>query len=494
MQANNMGIKRIGIVGGGIAGLASAIRFAVAGNTVEVFEQGAVVGGKLNQLQDSGYRFDTGPSLFTLPELVDELFELAGKRREDYLTYHQLDLVTRYFFPDGLVLNAYSSAEKFAKECNTKVGEPSENIVNYLESCRYLYESTANFFLFSPFPSRDAFRSSAAKQFAIKPWKLRAFTTMHKVNRRSFNDARLVQLFDRYATYNGSNPYRAPGTLTMIPHLEHNIGAFFPVGGMRQISVALEALARDLGVTFHFNSPVEQILVGKEGAHGLVVDKRSIPFDVIVNDTDVFYAYPNLLSKVKLPWIYKRQQPSTSAMIFYWGIRGVYPQLDLHNILFAENYRKEFGEMDRGRISVDPTVYIFISSRMVKSDAPEGCENWFTMINVPPDTGQSWPHLVEECRVNILSKIKAILGVDLTGKIEFERVVDPPTIAKTTSSFGGALYGISSNGMMAAFSRHPNHRRRIPRLYFVGGSVHPGGGIPLCLASAKIVDKLVAHN
>ncbi len=482
--------KRIGIVGSGIAGLAAAIRFASAGHRVEVYEQASVAGGKLNQLQGCSYRFDTGPSLFTLPELVEELFVLAGKRREEYITFSKLDLVTRYFFPDGLVLNAYASPEKFADECHAKVGEARENIVSYLASCRDLYEATANLFLFSPFPSREAFQRPEAKRLAAHPGKLRAFTTMHRVNRSSFDDKRLVQLFDRYATYNGSNPYRAPGTLTMIPHLEHNVGAYFPTGGMRQISVALEALARDLGVTFHFNSPVEQILVGKEGAHGLVVDKRSIPFDVVINDTDIFYAYPTLLSTIKLPWIYKRQQPSTSAMIFYWGVRGVHPQLDLHNILFAENYRKEFGEMERGRISVDPTVYIFISSRMVKSDAPEGCENWFTMINVPPDTGQSWPHLVKECRVNILSKIKAILGVDLTGKIEFERVVDPPTIAKNTSSFGGALYGISSNGMMAAFSRHPNHRKSIPGLYFVGGSVHPGGGIPLCLASAKIVSRL----
>lgn len=491
---NNMIAKRIGIVGGGIAGLASAIRFAVAGNTVEVFEQGDVVGGKLNQLLGSGYRFDTGPSLFTLPNLVDELFELAGKRREDYFNYHQLDLVTRYFYPDGLVLNAYSSAKKFAKECSDKVGEPSENIINYLESCRDLYESTANLFLFSPFPSKEAFKRPEAKQLAAHPGKLRAFTTMHRVNRKSFSDKRLVQLFDRYATYNGSNPYRAPGTLTMIPHLEHNIGAYFPAGGMRQISDALERLALDLGVTFHFCTPVEKILVGRSGAYGLVAGGKEVRFDVVVNDTDIFYAYPKLLPNITLPWIYKRQQPSTSAMIFYWGVKGVHPELDLHNILFAENYRKEFGEMERGRISCDPTVYIFISSRMVNSDAPDGCENWFTMINVPPDTGQSWPHLVEESRVNIQAKIKTMLGIDLTGKIEFERVVDPPTIARNTSSFGGALYGISSNGMMAAFSRHPNHRKSIPGLYFVGGSVHPGGGIPLCLASAKIVDKIVASE
>lgn len=489
-----MGKLKIGVVGSGVAGMASAIRMAIKGYDVHLFEQSNVVGGKLNQLVGKGYRFDTGPSLFTLPQLLDELFTAAGKDVSAYIKYSRLDVVTRYFYPDGSVLNAKADPEAFANECNTVFGEPTGNILTYLEESKQLFDLTANLFIFSPFPSSKIFSSPEAKQLAKNPRKLRAFTTMHKVNKRSFADKRIVQFFDRYATYNGSNPYKAPGTLTMIPHLEHNIGAFFPEKGMRQISAALEALARDVGVTFHFSSAVERIIAGKEGVTGLRVNGKDMLFDVVVNDTDIFYAYPNLMPSKKLPWLYKQQQPSTSAMIFYWGVKATHAQLELHNILFSENYRNEFEEMERGRISNDPTVYIFISSKQVLSDAPDGCENWFTMINVPHDTGQNWPKLVEECRTTIQAKIRAMLGIDLKPLIEFEQVLDPPTIARTTSSFGGSLYGISSNGMMAAFSRHPNHRKSIPGLYFVGGSVHPGGGIPLCLASAKIVDDMVAPH
>jgi len=487
-----MGKQKIGVIGSGVAGMASAIRMAIKGFDVHLFEQGPVAGGKLNQLEGKGYRFDTGPSLFTLPQLIDELFTAAGKNVSSYIEYNRLDVVTRYFYPDGTVLNAKADPVAFANECNEVLGERTENILNYLEESKQLYDLTANLFIFSPFPSSKIFGSREAKQLVAKPKKLKAFTTMHSVNKRSFADERIVQLFDRYATYNGSNPYKAPGTLTMIPHLEHNVGAFFPKKGMRQISEALEALARDVGVTFHFSSGVERIIAGKEGVTGLRVNGENLNFDAVVNDTDIFYAYPNLMPNKKLPWLYKQQEPSTSAMIFYWGVKAKHPQLELHNILFSENYRREFEEMERGRISNDPTVYIFISSKQVATDAPEGCENWFTMINVPHDTGQNWPKLVEECRITIQAKVKAMLGIDLKPLIDFEQVVDPPTIARTTSSFGGSLYGISSNGMMAAFSRHPNYRKSIPGLYFVGGSVHPGGGIPLCLASAKIVDDMVA--
>ena len=481
----------MGIVGSGVAGLASAIRFALKGFDVHLYEQSDVAGGKLNQLEGSGYRFDTGPSLFTLPHLIEELFTVAGKSASDYFSYRRLEVVTRYFYPDGSVLNAYADPTEFAKECGQKFGEPEKNIHAYLTESKRLYELTANLFIFAPFPSKKIFGSMEARQLMVNPKRLRAFTTMHKVNKQSFSDYRMVQLFDRYATYNGSNPYKAPGTLTMIPHLEHNVGAFFPEKGMRQILEALEALARDVGVTLHFSNRVERIILGNNGVEGLCVNGVDILFDAVVNDTDIFYAYPNLLPEKPLPWLYRWQQPSTSAMIFYWGVKGIHPKLELHNILFADNYRKEFEEMERGRISNDPTVYLFISSKQVTADAPEGCENWFTMINVPPDTGQNWPKLVAECRVTIQAKIKAMLGIDLQPIIEFEQVLDPPTIARTTSSVGGALYGISSNGMMAAFSRHPNHRKTIPGLYFVGGSVHPGGGIPLCLASAKIVDEMV---
>jgi phytoene dehydrogenase-like protein len=179
-------------------------------------------------------------------------------------------------------------------------------------------------------------------------------------------------------------------------------------------------------------------------------------------------------------------------LIFYWGIKKEFKELGLHNIFFSDDYRAEFDAMFKSQtIYHNPTVYINISSKMQKNDAPEGCENWFTMINVPNNTGQNWDTLIAEARKNIIDKINKSLGIELESLIENESILDPRTIESRTSSFRGSLYGTSSNSQFAAFLRHANFSKNIKNLYFVGGSVHPGGGIPLALLSAKIVGDMV---
>jgi phytoene dehydrogenase-like protein len=186
-----------------------------------------------------------------------------------------------------------------------------------------------------------------------------------------------------------------------------------------------------------------------------------------------------------------RQPKSTSALIFYWGIRQSFPELDLHNILFSQDYQKEFNALDAGTIDDDPTVYINITSKYHAPDAPEGCENWFTMINVPYNNNQDWDALIATARKNIVTKINRVLNTDIESLLVCEQILDPRSIESKTQSHLGALYGTSSNNRMAAFLRHANFSSRIRNLYFCGGSVHPGGGIPLCLLSAKIVDEVM---
>jgi phytoene desaturase len=317
---------------------------------------------------------------------------------------------------------------------------------------------------------------------------------MHKENRRNFENPLMVQLFDRYATYNGSNPYRAPATLNVIAHLENNLGAFFPVKGMYSIIQSLFQLAENKGVKFSFNKLVSEIIVRNKTAVGLKVDDNELAFDRIVANTDVNYL-ANSMMYHPLKKRLKRLEPSSSAMVFYWGVKKEFPALDVHNILFSGNYNEEFKKLfGEKTIYHDPTVYIFISSKIVKSDAPEGCENWFVMINSPSDVNQNWEELVENARKNIIAKINRSLNINIEQYIESERNASPITIENNTLSHRGALYGNSSNSLFSAFLRHPNFLRTIKNLYFVGGSVHPGGGIPLCLASAKIVDNEIPAN
>jgi len=481
----------IGIVGSGIAGLAASIRMAARGHSVSVFEAQGEPGGKLAQLQLGPYRFDAGPSLFTMPQYVDELFRLADEEPRAHFAYERLPVVCNYFWEDGTRLAAAADIEQFARDAGQVAGIAPERIRNFLEASRKKYERTGRIFLEKSLHKADTwFSRSVLKALAALPG-YDLTRTMNRVHQRDLQHPKLVQLFNRFATYNGSNPYKAPGLLTIIPHFEHGIGAFYPRGGMYRIPQSLYQLAGRLGVNFHFNSPVERILVKGKRAQALQVNGQPIAFDHIISNMDVFFTYRHLLPDQKQPERILRQEKSTSALIFYCGVAEAFPELDLHNIFFSENYRKEFDALADGKVFSDPTVYVNISSKKDPADAPAGRENWFVMVNVPYDSGQNWDALKATVRQNTLDKLSRMLGRPIEPLIEAEDSLDPLRIESRTGSHLGALYGTSSNNRMAAFLRHANFSRRIENLYFCGGSVHPGGGIPLCLLSARIVDELM---
>jgi len=484
------------VIGSGIAGIAIAIRLAARGFRVRILESAAGPGGKLAQIRSNGYRFDAGPSLFTLPHLVDELFELCGEDPAAYFQYDRLETICCYHYEDGTRINAWQDVEAFARELESKTTDSGDALLAFLERSSELYELTSPVFIFRSFHRLSTFFSRDFIRALLNIHRLFAFTSMHGVITRYFRDSRVIRLFDRYATYNGSNPFIAPGTLNVIPHLEHRLGAYFPSGGMYVITESLVSLARKMGVEMDFNSPAEEIII--RGNRAIGVRSRGIIHEagVVVSDIDIVRAY-GLMSGHSLPSRYRRQERSTSALIFYWGMKGELPQLELHNIFFSEDYQSEFRHLFREKtLYHDPTVYVFISSTRVPSDAPAGAQNWFVMINAPENVGQDWQRFRNEARKNILEKLSRMLGIRLEDRIVCEEVLDPPGIESRTSSYRGSLYGFSSNSRLSAFSRHPNFRRKVGGLYFTGGSVHPGGGIPLCLASAKIVDELItpAHS
>jgi phytoene desaturase len=483
--------KKALVVGAGIAGIASAVRLSRKGYSVEVFETSSYPGGKLSEIQLGPYRFDAGPSLFTLPVMVDDLFRLCGENPADHFSYQALEIICRYYFEDGTVINAWQDKEKFAEEITAKTGEPKENLSRFLMKSKQLYELTSQVFIFKSFHKFNTFLSRDFLKAMVNSHRLHPFTSMHQLIRRYFKEPRVIQIFDRYATYNGSNPFSAPGTLNVIPHLEYNIGAFFPSRGMYDITMSLVKLAERLGVKFHHDAPVEEILAGGLKVSGIKVGGKEMKSDIVISDVDIVAAY-RMMQNHNIPQRFLKQERSSSALVFYWGIKGTHEQLDVHNILFTRNYQEEFNHLFKiKKIYHDPTVYIHISSKVVKDDAPVNGENWFTMINVPENIGQDWSPMIEQARGKIIDKITRLTGIDMESLIEEEDILSPELIEKRTSSVGGSLYGTSSNSMFSAFNRHPNFRRNIKNLYFVGGSVHPGGGIPLCLASAKIVSELI---
>lgn len=528
------------VVGAGIGGIATAIRLVNKGYAVEVFEANAYPGGKLSQIENSGYRFDAGPSLFTMPQFVDELFELSGKNPKDYFEYLKLDEVCRYFWEDGTKFTADSVPDKFAKDAEKILNEPAENITNYLKDSELKYEVLSGLFLEDSLHKLSTWTSKKALRGYANMHKMGIFGTLNGDNEQRFEQEKTVQLFNRYATYNGSDPYQTPATMGIIPHLEYNVGAFFPKGGMYAITQSLVKLAEDLGVKFHFNTKVNEILVEDGKAVGLSITNNQLPItnaqgkpalgatgedqpdwtaerfaennpeslksrtphpipniqhrkaDIVVSNMDVTPTYRKLMPNEKHPDKILNQTKSGSGLIFYWGVKKKFPKLGLHNIFFSDDYKTEFEHQFKHKtIYKDPTVYLNITSKHKPDDAPEGCENWFILLNAPANEGQNWDEIITEARKNVIEKLNRNLGIDIEPLIEIEEILDPRSIEFKTSSDKGALYGNSSNNRFAAFLRHANFSNKIENLYFVGGSVHPGGGIPLALSSAKIAAGMI---
>lgn len=480
------------IIGAGIAGIAAAIRLALRGHRVEVFEASAQAGGKLSEISIESFRFDAGPSLFTMPQYVDELFRLAGRNPMDYFQYEKLDTICNYFYEDGTRIHAFADPVKFSEEIEEKTNDSADSVIDFLNKSRDIYEITNPVFLQRSLHKLRTYLNKRTFKSLLRFTEIDAFRSMNQSNEARFRDSRTIRLFNRYATYNGSNPYRAPATLNIIPHFEQHFGAYFPVEGMYAIVSSLTKLAIELGVKFRFNSYVDEVEVKNNKVVGLRCKGEKHPADLIISNMDVWYTYTRLLKGAKVPGRLEKQERSSSALIFYWGINATFPELNLHNIFFTDDYSEEFRQIwEEKTIGSDPTVYVHISSKNIPKDAPEDSENWFTMINVPSNTGQDWDELIRVSRKSIIEKLSRNLGRDISKLIICESVLDPRGIDSKTFSYQGSLYGSSSNSQFSAFLRHANFSSGIKNLYFAGGSVHPGGGIPLALLSAKIVDDLI---
>lgn len=478
---------KVAIIGAGVGGLGAAVRFANGGHEVTVFEANSHSGGKINNLQLGDFRWDMGPSVFTGPEYVKQLYDICG---EDFskFEYFELENSFNYFFSDGQRFTLPKNKEKLIETFVKELGEDGSLIKKYLDKSGKNYKSIAPVFIESSLHRANHLLTKKLFKALSRLPKYKLSKTMNDENKLKFKNPKTTQIFNRYATYNGSSPYKAPAMLNMIQHLEMNVGVFLPKKGMVQIPRSLQKLAESQGAEFNFNEKVEEILYEDKKIKGLKTSKGSYDFDIVVSNMDIAFTYKQLLPNLKTESKKSLQQEkSTSAIVFYWGINGSFPELGVHNMFFSEDYEAEFNHLFKTKtFSEDPSIYIHITSKKKKEDAPEGKENWFVMVNSPINVGQDWQKLVPQVKESLIKKISAQLKTDISGLIEEEFIMDPIFIEKTYSGAQGSIYGNASNNKYAAFYRHPNFSKDIKGLYFVGVTVHPGGGIPLALNSAKI--------
>jgi len=486
--------KKAIVIGSGVGGLSAGIRLAKLGFDVSIFESNSFVGGKVNSKMIGSYRYDMGPSVFTEPHLVQELVELCGKPR-DFFQYRRLEESCRYFYSDGQQVVVKSGMDKVANSFEQNFGENPKITHAFLKRMKLNYEAVYPVFIeVSLHRFRHWFNKSVWKAIARIP-KYGLLSSMYQVNKSTFSNPKTIQLLNRLATYNGSSPYKTPGMLNIISHLELNEGPAMPIGGMVSITETLKKLADECGIRFHTSEYVQEIRHLNDRVVGINTIKGSYACDVLVSNMDVHFTYEKLLNGYAAPQKILNQEKSTSALVFYWGIKRTFDELGVHNIFFAENYQEEFKLLfETKNMHEDPTIYIHITSKVEKQDAPKECENWFVMVNAPINIGQDWDELVSKTRVQIIQKISKHLKTSIEDLIEEEEISDPRKIEKTYFGKQGSIYGNSSNSPFAAFYRHPNFSKKIKGLYFSGVTVHPGGGIPLALNSAKIVERCVKED
>ncbi len=489
--------QTVHIIGGGIGGLSAAISLAGNNIPVELYEQQAQLGGKANSLALAGFRFDTGPSLLTLPSVFSSLFSACGKKIEDYIPIVALSPLTNYWFSDGTTLFS-DRWDTFMLQLESNLQVSRKELLRYYSYTKKIWDLTHEIFLEKSLHDTRTYLNRRTLSSLLQFKAIDTMRSMHKANATFFKDPRMIQLLDRYATYNGSDPYQAPATLNNICYVEHGLGGFGVKNGIYGIIQGMERLAGELGVQIHTQSKVDAIQCNRNGSvSALTIGNQEIPANTIISDVDVLTLYSTLLHDPKAPLAtrYRRLPPSSSALVFYWGIDRTFPQLGLHNIFFSKDYKKEFHAIHmEHRIEDDSTIYINITSKITPSDAPEGQENWFVLVNAPYDDGRNWELDIAQKREQVIRKLSTILSCDLSSHIVAEASMSPSDIASQTGSFRGSLYGISSNTSMAAFLRHRNVSKRHPGLYLVGGSVHPGGGMPLTALSGKIVSEAIIRR
>jgi phytoene desaturase len=476
-------MSAVAVVGGGVGGLAAAIRLRCRGHGVTVFERNDEVGGKLAVLQRDGYVFDVGPSLLTLPHVFDELFRLAGTSLDDEVALVRLDPQFTYHWPDGSSLTVRDAREATAAEFESFAAGGGHAWRRFDARGRQIWDVAERTFFTGPMSN-----PLGLLRRMRSPFDLRAIDPMRTLWAAAgvFSDPRLRQWAGRYATYSGSSPMHAPATLACIPHIEARFGCWYTVGGLGALRDALARVATRLGVEVRTGTDVAAIEADARRVTGLLTASgERVAADIVVANVDAEHLYADLLPDRRALRRVRRAGRSTSGFVVCVGAHGTTPGIGHHNVWFSADSVREFAAIDAGRLADDPTIYACVSSVTDPTQAPDGCENWFVLVNTPPSA------VVDVARYQalVLDRLAA-RGVDLRDRIEVVAMLTPADIEARDRSLGGAIYGTSSNGRRAAFLRPAN---RGPRrgLYLVGGSSHPGGGLPLVAMSARIVADMV---
>jgi len=491
-----MKAKKVIVIGAGLGGLSAAISLKQAGYDVEVFEKNEKIGGKLNVLKAQGYSFDLGPSILTLPHIFERLFERSGRKMKDYIPIRALRPHWRNFFEDGVALDLYPEPDKMAAEAR-KVGEPPENIQRFLKYSADLYDLTNDGYFELGLDNWQAF----AKHYGLwKFFKFDLFRNMHQAVAAHLQTRYFQDIFDFFIKYVGSSAYRAPAFMNSMPTIQFRYDLWYVDGGLYNIALGLGRLMDELGIKVNLNAEVSEVRRENSRVTGLVANGQFHAADIILSNMEVIPAYEKLLREDEafVASLEKKLEPACSGLVLDLGLDCQYPQLAHHNFFFSGHQKEHFAKVfERYELPDDPTIYLVAASKTDPTVAPPGCDCLKILPHIPyiredrPLTRQDYLQLKER----IVDKLERMGLKDLRKHTVFEHVWTPLDIRERYNSNRGSIYGVVSDRWKNFAFKAPKQSTKYPNLFFVGGSVNPGGGMPMViLCGQNVAKKIVAWD
>jgi len=492
--------KKVIVIGAGLGGLSAAISLKQSGYDVEVFEKNDKIGGKLNVLKEQGYTFDLGPSILTLPHIFERLFERSGKKMSDYFSIRPLRPHWRNFFEDGVTLDLYPEPDKMAVEAR-KVGEPPKNIERFLKYSADLYDLTNDGYFEQGLDNWQGF----AKHYGLfKFFQFDLFRSMHQGVASHLQTEYFRNIFDFFIKYVGSSAYRAPAFMNAMPTIQFRYDLWYVDGGLYNIALGLRRFMEELGIKVNLNAEVSE--VRREDGHaggrvtGLVANGTFHAADIIVSNMEVIPAYERLLREDKafIASLEKKLEPTCSGLVIELGLDCLYPQLAHHNFFFSGHQKEHFAKVfERYELPDDPTIYLVAASKTDPTVAPAGCDCLKILPHIPhiddrhPLTREDYTKL----KGRILDKLERMGLIDLRKHVVFEHFWTPHDIRGRYNSNKGSIYGVVSDRWKNLAFKAPKQSTLYPNLFFVGGSVNPGGGMPMVvLCGQNVAKKVVAWD
>jgi diapolycopene oxygenase len=487
--------KRVIVIGGGLGGLSAAISLAQEGYDVVVHEKNDKIGGKLNVLKVDGFSFDLGPSILTLPHIFERLFQKSGRKMADYFSIRAVRPHWRNFFEDGITVDLSPEPESLAKAA-AAVGEPLGNLQRFLEYSGRLYDLVESGYFEQGLDTSQEF----ANFYGL--WKFPKFDllrTMHGGVARYLKTQHMRDIFDYFIKYVGSSAYRAPAFMNCLPTIQFRHDLWYVDGGMYNIAVGLGRLMGELGITVHCNSEIRRVWKEKDRVVGITTDDGAFePADIIVSNMEVIPAYRELLEEdgELLASLEKKFEPSCSGLVLELGLDTQYPQLAHHNFFFSRDQKKHFQAVfNERRLPDDPTIYLVAASKTDPTVAPPGCDCLKVLPHIPhiepdrPLTRQDYLAFKER----VLDKLQRMGLRDLRRHIVCEHLWTPVDIQRQYYSNAGSIYGVAADRFRNLAFKAPKQSEKYPNLFFVGGSVNPGGGMPMVVLCGQSVCKKVVQ-